>query len=502
VAARALAQMSTERKNAGLLAMADQLCSSANTILQANSKDAEKATTDQLSLPIIDRLKLDGKRIQAMADDIRQVAALEDPVGKVIAEWIRPNGLHISKVRVPIGVIGIIYESRPNVTVDTVALALKTGNAIVLRGGKEAINSNQRLIEILSAVPGLPPGAIELLDSTTRDSVTELIHARGLVDVIIPRGGAGLINFVVENSTVPVIETGAGNCHVFVDESANLDMADRIIINAKTQRPSVCNAAEKLLVHERIAATYIPRITRKLVDFGVELRGDEATRKLVPDLLIAPATEDDWCEEYLRLCIAIRIVSGVDEAITLINRYSTKNSEAIVTENEANARRFGLMLLAADEALPRHKLFKGLGPEPLDDSFDGPALANRLKGRRTPIKAALLDQKTLVGVGNIYACEALFLAGISPRRSAHTVQGERAQRLVDAIKQVLLRSIDDGGSTLRDHVQPGGELGYFQTRFNVYDRQGAVCPTRGCGKVVRRLVQSGRSTFYCAHCQR
>jgi formamidopyrimidine-DNA glycosylase len=167
-----------------------------------------------------------------------------------------------------------------------------------------------------------------------------------------------------------------------------------------------------------------------------------------------------------------------------------------------DARRFGLMLLAADEALPKHKLFKGLGPEPLDDAFDGAALAKRLKGRRTPIKAALLVQKTLVGVGNIYACEALFLAGISPRRSAHTVQGERADRLVAAIKQVLLRSIDDGGSTLRDHVQPGGELGYFQTRFNVYDRQGAVCPTRSCGKVVRRLVQSGRSTFYCAHCQR
>jgi formamidopyrimidine-DNA glycosylase len=167
-----------------------------------------------------------------------------------------------------------------------------------------------------------------------------------------------------------------------------------------------------------------------------------------------------------------------------------------------DARRFGLMMLAADETLPKHKLFKGLGPEPLDDTFDGPALANRLKGRRTPIKAALLDQKTLVGVGNIYACEALFLAGTSPRRSAHTVQGERAERLVAAIKQVLLRSIDDGGSTLRDHMQPGGELGYFQTRFNVYDREGAVCPTPGCGALVRRIVQSGRSTFYCGHCQR
>ena len=313
-------------------------------IQEANQKDLDSGGTMGA---MRDRLLLTPLRIAAMAAGLREVSALPDPIGETVAEWKRPNGLLIRKVRVPLGVIGIIYESRPNVTVDTVALALKTGNAIVLRGGKEAINSNQFLIEILSGVPGLPPGAIELLDSTTRDSVTELIHARGLVDVIIPRGGAGLINFVVENSTVPVIETGAGNCHVFVDESANLDMADRIVINAKTQRPSVCNAAEKLLVHERIAATYIPRITSKLADLGVELRADEATRKLVPDLPIAPATEDDWCEEYLRLCIAIRIVCSVDEAITLINRYSTKNSEAIVTENEANARRF---LRAVDSA--------------------------------------------------------------------------------------------------------------------------------------------------------
>jgi glutamate-5-semialdehyde dehydrogenase len=244
-------------------------------------------------------------------------------------------------------VIGIIYESRPNVTVDTVALALKTGNAIVLRGGKEAIHSNQRLVEILASVPGLPPGAIQLLDSTSRDSVQELIQGRGLVDVIIPRGGAGLINFVVENSLVPVIETGAGNCHVFVDESADLDMADRIVINAKTQRPSVCNAAEKLLVHERIAAAFIPRIVKKLADLGVEMRGDEKARKIASDFIIGAATEQDWSEEYLRLCIAIRIVSGVEEAIAHINRYSTKNSDAIVTENEANARRF---LRAVDSA--------------------------------------------------------------------------------------------------------------------------------------------------------
>jgi glutamate-5-semialdehyde dehydrogenase len=250
-------------------------------------------------------------------------------------------------VRVPLGVIGIIYESRPNVTVDTVALALKTGNSIVLRGGKEAFHSNQQLVDILSSVPGLPQGAIQLLDSTTRDSVQELIQARGLVDVIIPRGGAGLINFVVENSIVPVIETGAGNCHIFVDESADLDMADRIVINAKTQRPSVCNAAEKLLVHEKIARTYVPRIAQILSSAGVELRGDKETIRLAGSVKIRPAGAEDWGEEYLRLCIAIRVVSDVEEAIAHINRYSTRNTEAIVTENEANARRF---LRAVDSA--------------------------------------------------------------------------------------------------------------------------------------------------------
>ena len=227
------------------------------------------------------------------------------------------------------------------------ALALKTGNAIVLRGGKEAFHSNQQLVEILSSVPGLPQGAIQLLDSTTRDSVQELIQARGLVDVIIPRGGAGLINFVVENSIVPVIETGAGNCHIFVDESADLDMADRIVINAKTQRPSVCNAAEKLLVHEKIATTYVPRIAQILSSAGVDLRGDKETIRLAGSVNIRPAGAEDWGEEYLRLCIAIRVVSDVEEAIAHINRYSTRNTEAIVTENEANARRF---LRAVDSA--------------------------------------------------------------------------------------------------------------------------------------------------------
>jgi glutamate-5-semialdehyde dehydrogenase len=287
-----------------------------------------------------DRLLLTKERIEEMALGVREVATLADPIGETLAEWTRPNGLHIRKVRVPLGVVGIIYESRPNVTVETAVLSLKTGNAIVLRGGKEAARSNQRLVEILVAVPGVPEGAIELLDSSTRQSVTELIKARGLVDVIIPRGGAGLIAFVTENSAVPVIETGAGNCHLFVDESADFDMADRIVINAKTQRPSVCNAAEKLLVHERIAVEYIPRIVRKLIGAGVEVRGDGKSRSLATGLSIEPAAEQDWYEEYLRLCMAVRVAADVDEAIAHINRYSTKHSDSIITRNEENARKF------------------------------------------------------------------------------------------------------------------------------------------------------------------
>jgi glutamate-5-semialdehyde dehydrogenase len=287
-----------------------------------------------------DRLLLTTGRIKEMAQGVREVAALTDPIGETLAEWSRPNGLRIRKLRVPLGVIGIIYESRPNVTVDTAVLALKTGNAVVLRGGKEAARSNQRLVEILAAVPGVPEGAIELLDSSTRQSVTELIKARGLVDVIIPRGGAGLIAFVTGNSAVPVIETGAGNCHIFVDESADFDMADPIVINAKTQRPSVCNAAEKLLVHERVAAEYVPRIVQKLVEAGVEVRGDGKSRSMAAGLNIVPAVEQDWYEEYLRLCMAVRVVANVDEAIAHINRYSTKHSDSIVTRDEANARKF------------------------------------------------------------------------------------------------------------------------------------------------------------------
>lgn len=336
-AASRLAQLSTVQKNALLLVMADAIIDHEQELLEANRADVDGCG---LQGPMRDRLLLNEDRIRAMARGVREVANLPDPVYEVLSETTRPNGLLIRKLRVPLGVIGVIYESRPNVTVDATALAIKTGNAIVLRGGKEASRSNQKLVEVLSRVVGLPEGAIQLLDSSSRESTQELIRARGLIDVLIPRGGPELIAWVAENATVPVIETGAGNCHVFVDESANLDMADVIVINAKTQRPSVCNAAEKLLVHRSIAAEYLPRIAKKLSAAGVELRGDDEARNLVHGAEIVPAQEQDWGEEYLRLCMAVRVVPSLAHAIDHINRYSTKHSDAIVTENEANARQF------------------------------------------------------------------------------------------------------------------------------------------------------------------
>jgi glutamate-5-semialdehyde dehydrogenase len=343
-AAPLVGELSTEQKNGLLLAMASAIDSEAASILAANQIDVKESA---LEGAMRDRLLLTPERVAAMAQGVRDVAALADPVGETLASWERPNGLKIRKVRVPLGVIGIIYESRPNVTVDTVALAIKTCNAIVLRGGKEAAHSNQRLAEILSSQAGLPEGAIQLLDSSSRESVQELITARGLVDVIIPRGGPGLIQHVVENSTVPVIETGAGNCHVFVDQSADFAMADRIVINAKTQRPSVCNSAEKLLVHRAIAREYVPRITKLLLEHGVEVRGDREAISLAAGMPVQLATDQDWPEEYLRLCMAIAVVADVEEAIVHINRHSTQHSDAIVTANEDRARRF---LRAVDSA--------------------------------------------------------------------------------------------------------------------------------------------------------
>jgi len=332
-----LAQLSTEEKNALLLAIADAIEAHESDILAANRADIESCG---LEGAMRDRLLLTPSQIKDMARGVREVAALTDPIGETLAEWTTSKGLHIRKVRVPLGVVGIIYESRPNVTVDAAVLALKTGNAIVLRGGKEAAGSNQRLVEIMTGVSGVPAGAIELLDSATRQSVQELIKGRGLVDVIIPRGGAGLITFVTENSAVPVIETGAGNCHIFVDASADFDMADRIVINAKTQRPSVCNAAEKLLVHENAAAEYVPRIVRKLIAAGVEVRGDAKALALTAGLPVGSTAEQEWYEEYLRLCMAIAVVANVDNAIAHINKYSTKHSDSIITRDETNARKF------------------------------------------------------------------------------------------------------------------------------------------------------------------
>jgi glutamate-5-semialdehyde dehydrogenase len=334
-AAARLAQFSTPEKDSLLRTMADTIEANEVAILAANAEDLERSNLEGATR---DRLLLTPGRIQDIAQAVREVAALPDPIGEVIEEWTRPNGLQIRKVRVPLGVVGIVYESRPNVTVDAAVLAFKTGNAVVLRGGKEAAKSNQALAGILAGVPGVPKGAIELLDSFTRETVQELITARGLVDVVVPRGGPALISHVVENALVPAIETGAGNCHVFVDESADLDMATKITINAKTQRPSVCNAAEKLIVHRAVAAKFLPQITKQLADAGVELRGDEESRKLAAG--ISPANEQDWGEEYLRLCMAIHVVASVEEAIEHINRYSTKHSETILTANESNARKF------------------------------------------------------------------------------------------------------------------------------------------------------------------
>jgi len=339
-----VAELSTGQKNRVLLDLASAIEQQTDSIITANQRDLQSTGMEGA---MRDRLLLTPERIHAIAQSLRAIAALPDPIGDVLQEWTRPNGLVIRKVRVPLGVVGIIYESRPNVTIDTLSLALKSGNAIVLRGGKEAAHSNQRLVEIAQTVPGMPDGAVQLLDSSTRDSVQELIKARGLVDVIIPRGGAGLIQFVVENSAVPVIETGAGNCHIFVDDSADFAMADRIVLNAKTSRPSVCNAAEKLLVHRAIAREYIPRIVQQLAEHGVEVRGDAETVELAKPSPVTAANGDDWGDEYLRLCIAVHVVADVEEAVAHINQYSTRNTEAIVSQNEEHANKF---LRAVDSA--------------------------------------------------------------------------------------------------------------------------------------------------------
>src|SRR5437762_5484644 len=311
-ASRALARMSSDRKNASLIAMADRLCATADTILQANRKDVEKATADQLSLSIIDRLRLDERRIQAMAGGIRQVAALEDPVGKVITEWTRPNGLHISKVRVPIGVIGIIYESRPNVTSDAAVLCTKTGNAVILRGGSESIRSNTAIAEALragAARVGLPEDSILLIPSTGRDAVRHMAEMDQFIDLIVPRGGRFLIETVVNHARMPVIKHYLGLCIAYVDREADLDMAVRIVVNAKTQRPGVCNAIETVLVHREIAAPFFQKIAPILAGKKVEIRADPDSSRQLSALSYQPlhsARDEDWTTEYLDLILAAR----------------------------------------------------------------------------------------------------------------------------------------------------------------------------------------------------
>ncbi|HIU37982.1 MAG TPA: glutamate-5-semialdehyde dehydrogenase [Candidatus Aphodousia faecigallinarum] len=328
-------------KNKALLAMADALLDHSEAILKANEEDMLKAQNNGMKSSMQDRLRLTPSRIESMAEGLRLVAQLKDPVGEVIGGSTLSNGLSITKVRVPIGVVGIIYEARPNVTADAIGLCLKSGNTVVLKGGSEALRSNQTIAEILSEAAqkeGIPSGAIQFIDVTDRQAVTDLIHMNGLVDVVIPRGSARLIQAVVQNATVPVIETGAGVCHTFVDESANCEMARQIAFNAKVQRPSVCNAMETLLVHEKIADAFLPQMIEEFIEAGVTLFGCEKTCQFDPRIQLA--SSEDWATEYGDLRLSVKIVRDIDEALAHIARFSTRHSECIVTENMNNARRF------------------------------------------------------------------------------------------------------------------------------------------------------------------
>lgn len=340
-AARALAASGTGTRNAALHAMADALVQSAPAVLEANQRDLEAAANAGMPASLVDRLRLTRERIAAMAEGVRQVAALADPIGEVVEGWQRPNGLEIQRVRVPFGVIGIIYESRPNVTADAASLCLKAGNACLLRGGSEALHSNTAIVAILRqalAQAGLPEDSIQLIGTADRAAARELMRLNGLVDLLIPRGGAGLIQTVMQEATVPVIETGTGNCHTYVDATADLEMALSIAINAKCSRPSVCNAMETLLVHEVLMDEFLPPLQEAMTQRGVELRGCERTLQALPG--ITPATEADWETEFLDLILAVKVVDGLDEAIAHINRYGTRHSEAIVTEDYTAAQKF------------------------------------------------------------------------------------------------------------------------------------------------------------------
>ena len=328
-------------KDKALLAMADALESSADRLIAANSEDVERARSEGTSSTLIDRLSLTDKRIAGMAEGLRSVAAQPDPVGEVVQGWKRPNGLLIEQVRVPLGVVAVIYEARPNVTADVSALCLKSGNACVLRGSSIALSSNHAIVEVLRHAAkgaGVPDDAVQLIQDASRDAAAELMQAKGYVDLLVPRGGKALIQSIEDNATIPFIIDGDGNCHVFIDRSADPKMATEIIVNAKTQRPSVCNAAETLLVHAELAEKWLPGALDSLAQKGVEVRGDERVRQLWPDA--REATDEDWGTEYLDLILAVRVVDSLDEAIDHVNRWGTSNAEAIVTGEVGSARRF------------------------------------------------------------------------------------------------------------------------------------------------------------------
>lgn len=341
-AAQKLINVSATEKNSALIAIADALIKRTDEILSANQIDIDKAKNNGTREAMIDRLTLTPERIKGISDGVREVAALNDPIGEVINMTQRPNGLMIGKKRVPMGVIGIIYEARPNVTVDAAVLCLKTSNACVLRGGSEAINSNVAIMRIMQEAAyscGIPKGTLNIIEDTSRETATALMRMNGYIDMLIPRGGKGLIRSVVENATVPVVETAAGNCHVYVDEFADLDMATKIVLNAKVQRPSVCNAAETLLIDSKIADRFIPVIFKELIDKNVEIRADEISKSIYSDGVIS-ATDEDYYTEYNDYIIAVKVVNGVSEAIEHINKYNTKHSEAIITDSYENAQKF------------------------------------------------------------------------------------------------------------------------------------------------------------------
>ena len=336
-----LAGLSTEQKNQALRCAAGKLIEQTEYLLEANQQDMKQAVANGMNPGLQDRLRLNPQRIQAIAEGLKQIAELPDCLGEVVESFERPNGLKLQKVRVPLGVIGIIYEARPNVTADAFGLCFKTGNAVILKGGSHALYSNKAIVKVLREAldfSGITPDAIQLIEDTDREVTREFMKLKTYVDVLIPRGSAGLIQSVVENSTIPVIETGTGNCHVFVDKDADIEMAVKIIFNAKTQRVGVCNACESLVVHNEIKDRFLPALAQALKEKNVELRGDERVCEVLSDCV--PATEEDYGKEYLDYILSLKTVDSVDEAIAHINRYGTKHSECIVTENEENAAKF------------------------------------------------------------------------------------------------------------------------------------------------------------------